>query len=131
LNEHGFIDVRQNKLHKAEQLVHEPSVFEVDMAIEKLKRHKSPGTDQIPAELIKAGSRTIRSENHKLINSIWNKEELPKQWKESIVVPVYKKDGTTVCSNYTGILLLLNIYKILSNICSQCELHMESTIRVY
>jgi hypothetical protein len=25
------------------------------MAIEKLERHKSPGTDQIPAELIKAG----------------------------------------------------------------------------
>jgi hypothetical protein len=47
------------------------------MAIENLKRHKLPGTDQIPAELIKAGGRTIRSEIHKLTNSIWNKEELP------------------------------------------------------
>jgi hypothetical protein len=47
------------------------------MAIEKLKRHKSPGIDQIPAELIKARGRTIRSEIHKLINSVWNKEELP------------------------------------------------------
>jgi hypothetical protein len=47
------------------------------MAIEKLKRPKSPGIDQIPAELITAGGRTIRSEIHKLINSIWNKEELP------------------------------------------------------
>jgi hypothetical protein len=37
---------------------------------QKLKRHKSPGIDQIPAELIKAGGRTIRSEVHKLINSI-------------------------------------------------------------
>jgi hypothetical protein len=40
------------------------------MAIEKLKRHKSPGIDQIPAELIKAGDRTIRSKIHKLINFI-------------------------------------------------------------
>jgi len=32
------------------------------MAIEKLKRHKSPGVDQIPAEMIKAGSRRIHSE---------------------------------------------------------------------
>jgi len=40
------------------------------MAIEKLKRHKSPGTDQIPAEMIKAGGRTNHSEFHKLINSI-------------------------------------------------------------
>jgi hypothetical protein len=36
-----------------------PSAFEVEMAIEKLKRHISPGIDQIPAELIKAGDRTI------------------------------------------------------------------------
>ena len=55
----------------------EPSAFDVEMAIEKLKRHKSPGIDQIPAELIKAGDRKIRSEILKLINSILNKEELP------------------------------------------------------
>ena len=80
--------------------------LEVEMAIEKLKRHKSPGIDQIPAELIKAGGRTIRSEIHKLINSIWNKEELPEQWKESIIVPIYKKGDKTDCSNYRGISLL-------------------------
>ena len=47
------------------------------MAIEKLKRHKSPGIDQIPTELITAGGRTIRCEIHKLINCIYNKEKLP------------------------------------------------------
>jgi len=46
------------------------------MVLEKPKRHKSPGIDQTPEELIKAGDRTIRSEIHKLIISIWNKEEL-------------------------------------------------------
>jgi hypothetical protein len=46
--------------------VPEPSAFEVEMVIEKPKTHKSPGTDQIPAELIKSGGRTIRSEFHKL-----------------------------------------------------------------
>ena len=67
----------------------EPSAFDVEMAIEKLKRHKSPGIDQIPGELIKAGGRKIRSEIHKL--TIWNKEELPEEWKESIMVPIYKQ----------------------------------------
>jgi hypothetical protein len=28
---------------------------------------------------------------HKFIISIWNKEELPDQWKESIVVAIHKK----------------------------------------
>ena len=60
--------------HTAEPLVPEPSTFEVELALEKLKSYKSPGIDQNPAELIKAGGRTIRYETHKR-NSIWNKEE--------------------------------------------------------
>jgi hypothetical protein len=51
----------------AEPIVPEPSTFEVEMTIEKLKRCKSPGIDQIPAELIKAGGGTIRSDVHKLL----------------------------------------------------------------
>jgi hypothetical protein len=44
----------------------EPSALEVELAIEKLKNHKSPGIDQIPAEQIKAGGRTICCAFHKL-----------------------------------------------------------------
>ena len=82
LNVHTVNDVRQTETHTAEQLVPEPSAFEVELAVEKLKSHKSPGIDQVPAELMKAGGRTICSEIHKLINSIWNKEELPEERKE-------------------------------------------------
>jgi hypothetical protein len=96
--------------------VAEPSAFEVEMAIEELKRHKSRGIDQIPAELIKAGGRIIRSEIHKPIIFIWNKEELTEEWKESVIVPIYKKGDKTDCSNYRGISLLSTTYKILSNI---------------
>jgi hypothetical protein len=58
------------------------------MAMEKLKTHTSPGIYQITAEMIKAGGRTIHSEIHKLINSVCNKVELPKQWMESINLPI-------------------------------------------
>jgi hypothetical protein len=85
LNVHGINDVRQTETHTATPTMPEPNAFEVEMDIEKLK-HKSPGFDQIPAELIKAGSRKIHSQIHKLINSIWNKEELPEEWKELITV---------------------------------------------
>jgi hypothetical protein len=37
------------------------------MAIEKLKRFRSPGSHQIPAELIKSWHSTIRFEIHKCI----------------------------------------------------------------
>jgi hypothetical protein len=56
---HGVKDIRQTEIHTAEPLVPEHSDSEVEMAIEKLKRHKSPGIYQIPAELIKAGGRII------------------------------------------------------------------------
>jgi hypothetical protein len=81
-----------------------------------LKRFKSPGSDQIPAELIQAVGEILRSKTHKLIKSIWNKEELPDQLKEPIIVPVHKKGDKTDCSNYRGISLLPTTYKILSNI---------------
>jgi len=66
----------------------EPSAFEVELAIEKLKSHKSPGIDQIPVELIKSGGRTIRYEIHKLIIYNWSLEELPEEWKELITVRI-------------------------------------------
>jgi hypothetical protein len=69
-----------------------------------------------PAELVKAGSRKICSENHKLINSIRNKEELREKLKESNIVPTYKKSDKTDCNNYRGISLLSSTYTILSNI---------------
>jgi hypothetical protein len=49
-------------------------------------------------------------------NSVWNKEELPDQWRESIIVPIHKKGDKTDCNNYRGISLLSTSYKILSNI---------------
>ena len=52
LNIQGANDVRQREIHTTEPLVPEPSVFEFELAIEKLKSHKSPGIDQIPAEMI-------------------------------------------------------------------------------
>jgi hypothetical protein len=103
-------------IHTAEPLVPEPSLVEVEIAIGMLKNYKSPGTDQIPAELVKAGGETLYSEIHRLICCIRNKEELPQQWKESIIVPIYKNGDKTDCNNNRAISLLSTAYKILSNI---------------
>jgi len=52
------------------------------MVIEKIKRHKSPAFYKIPA---------IRYEIHKIIKSVGKKEDLQEEWKESIIVRIYKK----------------------------------------
>jgi hypothetical protein len=100
-------------MRTAEPFVPKPSTSEGEDAIGKLKRYKSPSVNQIPAELIQAGGETLRLNIHNLMQLIRNKEELPHQWKESIVVPIHKKGVKTECSNYRGISLLSTSYKIL------------------
>jgi hypothetical protein len=75
-----------------------------------------PGSDQISEELIQAGGEMLLSVIYKLINSIWNKDVLPDQWKESTIVPILKKGDKTDCNNYRGMSLLWTSYKILWNI---------------
>jgi hypothetical protein len=90
LNVHGAGGVRQAEMHTVKPFAPEPSASEVEVAIWKLKRYRSPGVDQILSELIQAGGETLCSEIHKLIKLIWNKTELSHQWKESIV-SIYRK----------------------------------------
>jgi hypothetical protein len=52
LNVHKVSDVRHIRIHTAEPLVHDPSTFENEITITNLKRYKSPGSDEILAELI-------------------------------------------------------------------------------
>jgi hypothetical protein len=81
LNVQGLHDFRQMVTQMTEPLVSESSLVKVEIAIGKLKRYKSPGTNQILAELIKAGGETLHSEIHRLIRPMWNKEELPQQYQ--------------------------------------------------
>jgi hypothetical protein len=69
LNVHRVHDVRQIEVHTVDPLLPNPSPFEVEIAIVKLKRYKSLGSDQISAELIQAGNEILHYKIHKLINS--------------------------------------------------------------
>ena len=92
---HRANDFRQTEMHAAEPLVPQPQASDLEMANEKLNRHKSQSMDQIPEKFIKAEVRTIHSEIQKLTISIWIKDKLPQQWKESTTVPIYEKNDKT------------------------------------
>jgi hypothetical protein len=94
--------------------VPEPNAAEA--TIGKQNMYESPGVKQIAAELVKAGGEALRSEIRKfIIKLIWNKEELPHQWKESTVLPVTKR-VIKLTSNYRGISLLSTSHNILTGI---------------
>jgi hypothetical protein len=74
--------------------------------------------------MIQVGTNTLHSEIHKLINSNWTKQELPQQWKESIIVPIYKMGDKNECSNNRGIPLLQLYMKFFPIFLSQGKFHM-------
>jgi len=111
LNIHGVNDIMQTEIHTAEPLVHEPSASEYELDPENVKSHKSPGTKQITAELIKAGNSTIHREIHKLISISCLRSGISRSEYLSM-----RKGDKTDCSNYRGKSLLHTTYKILSKI---------------
>jgi len=58
---------------------------------------------------------TMVSDIHRLINIVWNTNELPQHWKQSVSVPIYRKGDNKDCGNYRGTITVIN-YKISSNI---------------
>lgn len=91
-----------------------PSNEEIEEIVRKLKNNKSPGSDGITSELFKYGGYRLNNHLQELLNEIWKKEELPKEWTEAIICPIYKKGDKSECQNYRGIALLNVAYKILA-----------------
>jgi len=61
--------------------------------------------------------RTIRCEISKRIKFIWDKEGLPEEWKEFLlIVLIYKKGDNRDCNNFRGISVVSTAYKTLPNI---------------
>jgi hypothetical protein len=71
---HNVSDVRQVEVHTTELIVLDRSCLETEIAVVKLKKYKSPSSEQICTELIRAGGLSVI---HKLVNSIWSEKELP------------------------------------------------------
>jgi hypothetical protein len=53
---------------------------------------------------------------YELVRQIWEEERIPTEWKETIIVPIHKREHRDKCENYKGIALGKAAYKILSNI---------------
>ncbi|KAI5722453.1 hypothetical protein M8J76_008557 [Diaphorina citri] len=94
----------------------DPTYDEVVENIGRLKNHKSTGSDNIPAELIKYGGSLLYRELHKLILKIWQQEKIPDEWKKSVIIPIHKSGDKEHIENYRGISVVNTAYKVLSSL---------------
>ena len=94
-----------------------PTLEEVRKYVQTLKNNKSPGIDGVPAEIFKYGGDGVVVELHRLIEGIWDYELVPSDWRESLIISIYKNKGDkSVCGNSRGISLLVVAGKILAKI---------------
>jgi hypothetical protein len=67
-----------------------------------LKNNKAAGTDGIHPILTKYRGNKPLKRIYKLVRQIWEEERIPEEWKETIIVPIYKKEDRDRCENYRG-----------------------------
>jgi len=69
---------------------------EIRTALTQLKNAKAPGVDNNPPEALKgAGPCTVEA-LHRILNFVWEKEEIPDDRKRGLLVKLAKK-ATLVC----------------------------------
>jgi hypothetical protein len=89
---------------------------EIRKAIKNIKNGKAPGPDNITAELLKADTETTANILYKLLYEIWNKEQVPSEWKTGLLVKIQKKGHLSKCENWRVITLLSAMSKILTRV---------------
>lgn len=99
----------------------EPEILigEVEAAMKRLKCYKSPGIDDVTAEMITATDEMGVKVIHKICQKIWNTSIWPKDWTTSLYIPLHKKGPKDVCENYRTIALLSHPSKIMLQIISE------------
>jgi len=87
--------------------IDEPSVEEVYAVIKRLRNGRAPGPDGIPPELLKCAIHPVTHALHSIFLSVWRTGKMPTDWKDKIIVTLYKGKGPkSECSNYRPITLL-------------------------
>ena len=81
-----------------------------------IKNGKAAGPHGIPAEALKGDVTTSVEMLYSLFEEIWEKEEIPAEWKEGYLIKIPKKGDLSRCDNFRGITLLSVPGKVLNRI---------------
>ena len=101
---------------------------EVKVAISRMKNGKATGMDGIPVEVWKCLGEEGIDMRWDLMKGIYEQEKIPTEWRDSVIIPIYKEKGDIHdCGNYRGIKLMSHTMKIWERIIDR--LREETTIR--
>ena len=92
-----------------------PSLIEVRKAIEQINNGKAPGMDGITAEILKSGGDSMEEMLHSVMSDAWD-TGAPQDWKDAIMISIFKKGLSNECGNYCDISLLSIVGKVFARI---------------
>jgi hypothetical protein len=75
------------------------------------ENNRSPGLDNIVAELLKIKQEIMEATFHKIVCQIWRKEIVPEQWEDGLMCPIHKQGDQLELNNCVGITVLITRYK--------------------
>jgi hypothetical protein len=93
-----------------------PTVKEIKIAIKHLKSNKASGPDNLPPEIFKHYPHTVANILEPLLKKTWESGQIPKEWKQGLIIKLPKKGDLNECCNWRGITLLNIISKVLATI---------------
>ena len=100
-----------------EELDEAPTEAETTKAIRQLSSGKAAGADGLPTEIYKYGGQPVAMELTRLFNIIWDRGAVPQEFKDALLVHLFKHKGNRhVCDNHCCVLLLVIAGKILAKI---------------
>lgn len=108
--------VKKQMLNIQHNLTQNISLEELQSTLEKFHKNKAPGPDTIPYEILQNLNKTNLIIILHLFNLILTDETIPKNWKQSTTVLIFKNDDKTNISNYRPITLLNTLYKVYATI---------------
>ena len=86
---------------------------EVMENMQRMKNGKAVGPDDIPVEVWKCLGESALKFLTKLYNRTMESERMPEEWRDSVLIPIFKNKGDVQrCSNYTGIKLISHTMKL-------------------
>ncbi|XP_076059549.1 uncharacterized protein LOC143036186 [Oratosquilla oratoria] len=93
-----------------------PTLQELDVALKQMRQGKAAGPDNIPTELLTHGGLVLKMRLHSLILKAWEEKQAPSDWKDALLITIFKKGDRRECGNYRGISLLSIAGKVLARI---------------
>ena len=95
------------------KICNQSSARNFKIAVASLKKGKSAGVDNIPAELVQAGGETMINVLTEICNRIWRTGEWPTPWTQSLIITLPKKGNLQLCQNYRTISLISHSSKVM------------------